>query len=85
MESFVQLKVLSERREELVIRLEQLPELINSAREEDKPAFERQQERAKEELSNVEDALKDLGWTAPENQREEADDTKTKKQRKPKS
>lgn len=85
MEKFVQLKVLSERREELVIRLEQLPELINAAREEQKPALERQMERSKEELANVEDALKDIGWSAPEDTPEVVEEPKVKKGRRAKS
>jgi hypothetical protein len=62
MEPFVQLRTLTERREAIVIRLEQLPALIEAVREEYKPVLEREQNRLEGELGDVEAVMKDLGW-----------------------
>lgn len=66
MEPFVQLRTLTERREAIVIRLEQLPALIEAVREEFKPVLEREQARLEGEREAVEAVMKDLGWEAPD-------------------
>jgi hypothetical protein len=78
MEPFVQLRTLTERREAIVIRLEQLPALIEAVREEYKPVLEREQTRLEGEREAVEAVMKGLGWE-PEDAPEPEEPVKKKK------